>query len=256
MEWNLFTFEDVLNKPKIEVNKYTDKDYREYIKKQFKADYYNQMFFNIVLDSEFSGHDDFKYSIEPKEQLIFFKELYSSFTYHFQNDLITIFSLKHKYDNAPDDYSVFVAVKDDFIIEFPRIQDLLKEKLCAPACAIWWYNADGTRADSKKYEYNTKGQQNYLTFHNEEEKQQWIDFVKNGNEIINPNPNLKEYSFNEWWRDRREYYFFYKLKIHKYGERRAFLAKNKRIIDSFTDYEFTMLQMINYFSQEQRAVMI
>ena len=76
MEWNLFTYEEVLNKPKIEVNKYTDKDYREYIKKQFKADYYNQMFFNIVLDSEFSGHDDFECTIEPKEQLIFFKELY------------------------------------------------------------------------------------------------------------------------------------------------------------------------------------
>jgi hypothetical protein len=167
MEWNLFTYEEVLNKPKIEVKKYTDKDYREYIKKQFKADYYNQMFFNIVLDSEFSGDGDFRYSIEPKEQLIFFKELYSSFTYHFQNDFITIFSLKHKYDNAPDDYSVFVAVKDDFIIEFPRIQDLLKEKLCAPACAIWWYNADGTRADMSKYLNLT-----------EEENAIWHDFVR------------------------------------------------------------------------------
>lgn len=243
MEWNLFTFEDVLNKPKIEVKKYTDKDYREYIKKQFKADYHNQMFFNIVLDSEFSGHDDFKYSIEPKEQLIFFKELYSSFTYHFQNDLITIFSLKHKYDNAPDDYSIFVAVKDDFIVEFPRIQDLLKEKLCAPACAIWWYNADGTRADMSKY-LNLTDEENAI----------WHEFVEKGNEIINPKTTA-QFSYSEWWRDRREYYFFYKLKIHKYGERRAFLAKNKKIIDSFTDYEFTMLQMINYFNQ-QRAVMI
>ena len=124
---------------------------------------------------------------EPKEQLAYFKELYSSFTYHFQNDLITIFSLKHKYDNAPDEYSVFAALKGDYIVEFPPIKDLLKEKLCAPACAIWWYNADGTRADFDKFESNTKGQQHYLTFHSEEEKQQWIDFVKNGNEIINPN---------------------------------------------------------------------
>lgn len=241
MEWNLFTFEDVLNKPKIEVKKYTDKDYREYIKKQFKADYHNQMFFNIVLDSQFSGHDDFRYSIEPKEQLIFFKELYSSFTYHFQNDLITIFSLKHKYDNAPDDYSVFVAVKDDFIIEFPRIQDLLKEKLCAPACAIWWYNADGTRADMSKY-LNLTDEENAI----------WHEFVEKGNEIINPKTTA-QFSYSEWWRDRREYYFFYKLKIHKYGNfNRVF---DKHNADWFSDYEFTMLQMINYFNQ-QRAVMI
>lgn len=255
MEWNLFNYEEILNKPKEQKKKYTEKEYREYIIENFKADYTNKVFFNIVLDRYFSGHGWYEQEVEPKEQLVYFKELYSSFTYHFQNDLITIFSLKHKYDNAPDEYSVFAALKGDYIVEFPPIKDLLKEKLCAPACAIWWYNADGTRADFLKYESNTKGQQHYLTFHSEEEKQQWIDFVKNGNEIINPNPKLKEYSFGEWWRDRREYYFFYKMKIHKFGEsgRVDSQVKTKRVIDSFTDYEFTLLQMINYFNSLQTS---
>lgn len=251
MEWNLFNYEEILNKPKVQKKKYTEKDYREYIIENFKADYTNKVFFNIILDRYFSGHDWYEQEIEPKEQLAYFKELYSNFTYHFQNDLITIFSLKHKYDNAPDEYSVFAALKGDYIVEFPPIKDLLKEKLCAPACTIWWYNEDGTRADFLKYEYNTKEQQHYLTFHSEEEKQQWIDFVKNGNEIINPNPNLKEYSFGEWWRDRREYYFFYKMKIHKFGNSKRVFEKH--VIDSFTDYEFTLLQIINYFNSLQTS---
>ena len=254
MEWNLFNYEEILSqpkKPKKKNKKYTDKDYREYIIENFKADYTNKVFFNIVLDRYFSGHDWYENEIDPKEQLKYFKELYSSFKYHFQNDHITIFSMKRKYDNAPEEYSVFAAIKGDYIVEFPLIKDLLKEKLCAPACAIWWYTSDGTRVDLNKFESNTKGQQNYLTFHSEEEKQQWIDFVNNGNEIIKPNPNFKEYSFGEWWKDRREYYFFYKMKIHKFGNpNRVF---QKHIIDSFTDYEFTLLQMINYFNSLQTS---
>lgn len=238
MEWNLFNYESILNAPKIAKKTYTDKEYREYIKKHFKADYFNEMFYNILLDSYFNGHDWLESEIEPKEQLIYFKELYSGFTYHLQTDEITIFSLKHKYDNAPDDYSVFVKVKDDFIIEFPRIKDLFHELLSAPACAIWWYNADGTRADMNKY----------LTFHSEEEKDKWIDFVKNKNEIINPKDS-SNHSYFEWWRDRREYYFFYKLKIHKYGKYgRVF---DKHIADCFSDYEFTLLDMFNYFSNSE-----
>lgn len=254
MEWNLFNYEEILSqpkKPKNQKKKYTDKDYREYIIENFKADYTNKVFFNIVLDGYFNGHDWYENEIDPKVQLKYFKELYSGFKYHFQNDHITIFSMKRKYDNAPEEYSVYAAIKGDYIVEFPPIKDLLKEKLCAPACAIWWYNADGTRADLNKFESNTKGQQNYLKFHNEEEKQQWIDFVKNGNEIINPNPKLKEYSFGEWWNDRREYYFFYKMKIHKFGNPNRVLEKH--VIDSFTDYEFTLLQMINYFNSLQTS---
>lgn len=254
MEWNLFNYEEILSQPKKHKNqkkKYTDKDYREYIIENFKADYTNKVFFNIVLDGYFNGHDLYENEIDPKVQLKYFKELYSGFKYHFQNDHITIFSMKRKYDNAPEEYSVFAAIKGDYIVEFPPIKDLLKEKLCAPACAIWWYNADGTRADFDKFESNMKCQQHYLTFHNEEEKQQWIDFVKNGNEIINPNPKLKEYSFGEWWNDRREYYFFYKMKIHKFGNPNRVLEKH--VIDSFTDYEFTLLQMINYFNSLQTS---
>ena len=235
MEWNLFNFEEVLNKPKIEVKKYTDKEYREYIKEHFKADYYNQMFFNIVLDSYF-GHD-WESTVKPQEQLIFFKELYSSFTYHLQTDEITIFSLKHKYDNAPDDYSVFAKIKDDFIIEFPRVQDLFKEPLCAPACGIWWYNADGIRADMNKY-LNLTDEENAI----------WHDFVENGNEIINPK-TTSQFSYSEWWRDRREYYFFYKLKIHKYGKpNRVF---DKHIADWFSDYEFRLIDMFNYWNKKE-----
>ena len=237
MEWNLFTFENVLNKPKEEKKTYTDIEYREYIKKNFKADYYNEMFFNIVLDSYFGGHDWWHHTIEPKEQLAYFKEIYSSFTYHLQTDEITIFSLKHKYDNAPEDYSVFVKVNDDFIVEFPRVQDLFKEQLCAPACAIWWYNADGTRADMSKY----------LNLTNEESVI-WRNFVHCGNEIINPKDS-STYSYSEWWRDRREYYFFYKLKIHKYGKpNRVF---DKHIYDNFADYTFTLLDMFNYFHENE-----
>lgn len=254
MEWNLFNYEEILsqpNKPKNQKKKYTDKDYREYIIENFKADYTNKVFFNIVLDGYFNGHDWYENEIDPKVQLKYFKELYSGFKYHFQNDHITIFSMKRKYDNAPEEYSVFAAIKGDYIVEFPPIKDLLKEKLCAPACAIWWYNADGTRADFDKFESNMKCQKHYLKFHNEEEKQQWIDFVKNGNEIINPNPKLKEYSFGEWWNDRREYYFFYKMKIHKFGNPNRVLEKH--VIDNFTDYEFTLLQMINYFNSLQTS---
>ena len=254
MEWNLFNYEEILSqskKPIKQKKKYTDKDYREYIIENFKADYTNKVFFNIVLDRYFSGHDWYVQEVDPKEQLSYFKELYSSFKYHFQNEHITIFSMKRKYDNAPEEYSVFAAIKGDYIVEFPPIKDLLKEKICAPACAIWWYNSDGTRVDLNKFEYNTKGHQNYLTFHNEEEKQQWIDFIKNGNEIINPNPKLKDYSFGEWWKDRREYYFFYKMKIHKFGNPNR--VYQKHIIDSFADYEFTLLQMINYFNSLQTS---
>lgn len=241
MEWDLFNYEkvieEVINKPKIEVKKYTDKDYREYIEKHFKADYCNRVFYNIVLSSYFGGHDWLESTVKPQEQLQYFKQIYSSFTYHFQNDEITIFSCKHKYDNAPDDYSVFVAVKDDLIVEFPRVQDLFKEPLCAPACAIWFYNADGVRVEAH----------NYLNF-TDEEKAIWKDFVQNGNEIINPK-DTSAFSYSEWWRDRREYYFFYKLKIHKFGK--AGRVFDKHNADWFSDYEFTLLDMYNYYYNKE-----
>ena len=46
MEWNLFNYEEILNKPKVQKKKYTEKEYREYIIENFKADYTNKVFFN------------------------------------------------------------------------------------------------------------------------------------------------------------------------------------------------------------------
>jgi hypothetical protein len=45
------------------------------------------------------------------------------------------------------------------------------------------------------------------------------------------------------------------MKIHKFGEsgRVDSQVKIKRVIDSFTDYEFTLLQMINYFNSLQTS---
>ena len=72
MEWNLFNYEEILNKPKVQKKKYIEKEYREYIIENFKADYTNKVFFNIVLDRYFSGHDWYEQEIEPKEQLAYF----------------------------------------------------------------------------------------------------------------------------------------------------------------------------------------
>lgn len=232
MEWNLFTYLDSLDKKTNEIKKYSCKEYREYIKENFKAEYNNKVFYNILISSYFSNnwHES---TVTPEEQLDYFKELYSGFTYHFQNNEVSIFSLKHKYDKSPDEYSLFIHVFGDFIVELPRVKDLFKEKQCAPACSIWWFNEDGTAADMGKYLNLT-----------EEEKQEWIKFVETANEIIKP-VDTKQFSFSEWWRDRREYYFFYKMQLHKFGK--AGRVFKKHTYDNFADYEFTFMDLYNYF---------
>ena len=232
MTWDLFTYQEEIEKAKIQPIKYNGKQYREYIEKNFKPDYFNKKFYNILLTNYFT-ESWFESTVPPAEQLEWFKIAYSGFTYHFQNDKVEIFSLKHKYDNCPDEYSLFVHVFGDFIVEFPRVKDLFKEKQCAPACSIWWFNEDGTAADMGKYLNLT-----------EEEKQEWINYVKTANEIINP-VDTKQFSFSEWWRDRREYYFFYKLQLHKFGK--AGRVFEKHTYDNFADYEFTFMDLYNYF---------
>ena len=230
MAWDLFSYQEELEKEKIKPVKYNNKQYREYIEANFKPDYYNKKFYNILLTSYFKN-DWFESSVTPEEQLEWFKQLYSGFTYHLQNDKVSIFSLKHKYSNTDDEYSLFVHIFGDYIVEFPRVKDLFHEKQCAPACSINWYGEDGSRLE------------NCLNF-TEEEQQVWKAFVEAGNEIINP-VDTKAFSFSEWWRDRREYYFFYKMQLHKFGKYgRVF---DKHTYDCFADYEFNFMDLYNYF---------
>ena len=234
MEWNLFTFQDILDRENDTTKYYTDKDYREYIVEHFKPSYTNNVFYNILLDKEYPESSVWKSKIDPSEQLEHFNKLYNTFTYHLQTDEITIFSYKHIYDNVDDEYSVFAYITNDFIIEFPRIKDLFKDKLCLPACAINWYKADGTRnyADYMRFIDN--------------ETEIWKQFINDSKEIIPPKDDKNCNSF-EWWCDRREYYSFYKLKIHKYGKPcRVF---EKHIYDCFADYTFTLTDMCKYFQE-------
>lgn len=230
MEWNLFNYEEIISKPKIKPKTYTNEEYRNYIKANFKTSYNNQLFYNLLI-SKFFSNDSMDHSVDPKEQLIYFSQMYNNFTYHYQNEYFTIFSLRHEYDNAKDDFSVFIHVHGDFIVELPTTESIL-DSMCMPACAINWYNADGTNADMSKVLIMT-----------DEEKTIWQDFVKNENEIINPKETTA-FSFSEWWRDRREYYCFYKMKIHKYGKPcRVF---DKHTYDCFSDYTFKLTDMLNY----------
>ena len=232
MEWNLFTYEQILNQPKTEPKRYTDKEYREYIKNHFKPAYSNDVFYSIVMSNYFHS-DELTSSVEPKEQLEYFKQLYSNFTYHYQNEDLTIFSLKHEYSNAPEEYSVFIKVHNDFIVELPRVKDLFNELQCMPACAIWFYNADGTRST------------NYLTL-SEAEKKEWFKFLSESKEIKMPADH------SEWLKDRREYYFFYKMKLHKFAKPcRVF---EKHTYDTFTDYQFTLKELIYYLTDNEKGL--
>lgn len=230
MEWNLFTYLESLDSKTNEIKKYSEDDYQKYIKENFKAEYNNKTFFNILITKYFSNswHESV---VTPQEQLQYFKELYSSFTHHYQNEEITVFSFRTKYANAPCEYHVFIHIHDDLIVEFPAIKDLFKEDLMLPACCIYWYNADGTFAED------------CLNLSNEESVI-WRNFVHCAGEIINPNDS-KQFSYSEWWRDRREYYFFYKMKLHKYGKFGRVFDKHE--YDCFADYTFRLVDLINYF---------
>lgn len=232
MQLDLFTYLEELERPKKKIKTYTNEEYVKYITENFKPSYFNKLFYNIIITKYFSKNW-LESTITPKEQLEYFEQLYNSFCYHLQTDEITIFSMKHKYNNAPDEYSVFVSVSNDFILELPAVKDLFHDELCLPACAINWFNQDGTFADGSKVLSLTS-----------EEKEKWLDFVNNKNEIIIPK-DTSSFSFSEWWRDRREYYSFCKLKIHKYGKPcRVF---DKHVYDNFADYKFYLIDMFNYF---------
>lgn len=238
MDWNLFTFQDILDREqkKAKIKTYTDKEYREYVVANFKQPYTNNVFFNILLEKEFSVGDYFKSTLEPKEQLEHFTKLYNTLTYHFQNDYITLFSYKSEYSNSETEYHLFAAVKDDYIIEFPSVKDLFNGNQCMPACAINWYNADGKRVCG-----------DYLKF-KDNEKEIWEKFIEQEKEIIPPvDPDDKKSKNLEWWKDRREYYAFYKLRVHKYGKPCRVFEKHK--CDYFSDYTFTLKNMVYYYSE-------
>lgn len=237
MEWNLFNYEEIIENSKKpqSIKKYSAKDYKEYIESNFKPAYFNKVFYNILISS-FFHYDGWESVVKPSEQLEWFKMQYNNFTYHLQTEEITIFSLKHEYDNAPAEYSVFICLSDDdYILECCRVKDLFHEPICLPACAIWWYNKDGTKATD------------YLNLTNEESVI-WRNFVHCGGEIINPKDS-RDHSFTEWWKDRREYYCFYKLKLHKFGKYgRVF---EKHTYDCFADYTFTFMNLFNFYHDKE-----
>lgn len=150
-----------------------------------------------------------------------FKEVYNSFCWHLFNDKLKIISYK-----KDDEYHLLYIPKNDpFIVETTPVKDLLTDYTCAPACAITWYNKDGTFATD------------YLNYRDGEELTK---------EIRQPK-STKQMCYAEYYKDRREYYFFNVLKVHKFG-------KNDRVsanptYDSFTNYRWRLIDITNYFGE-------
>lgn len=150
-----------------------------------------------------------------------FKEVYNSFCWHLFNENLKIMSYK-----KDDEYHLLYIPKDDpFIVETTPVKDLLKDYTFAPACAITWFNKDGIRAND------------YLQYR---EGEVLTD------EIVQPKDS-KNMSFADYYRDRREYYFFNVLKVHKFG-------KNDRVnvkptYDSFINYRWRLIDITNYYGE-------
>lgn len=175
---------------------------------------------NMILDFLFpkSLKDCTRYD-DLEHEWKLFKKIFDSFCYHYFSEAITIMSWQ-----LSGSYHVFAIPKNDpFIVEFPPIDNLLKDELCAPACAINWLNKDGTKAT----DYLVRKENEILT----DEIRQPVD--------------TKQMNFSEWRRDRREYYFFNILKIHKFGKSGR-VDKNQNY-DCFTNYTWTLPQMVEYY---------
>ena len=164
-------------------------------------------------------HDD----EDIKKYFKTFVKVYNSFTYHIYNEDLIVMSYK-----PCDAYHVLlIPSNDNLIVELPPITNL-KDELCAPACAIDWYYKDGTRADMS--DYLNRKEHEIIT-----------------DEIRHPVDD-KVMSFSEWRRDRREYYFFNIIKLHKFGKGGR-VSKYK--YDTFTNYTWTLWDMANYYKESK-----
>ena len=151
-----------------------------------------------------------------------FTKTFNSFCYHIYTDDLVVMSYK-----PVDAYHVIMIPKnDDLIVELPPITTL-KEELCAPACAIDWYYKDGTRADMQ--DYLIKKENEIIT----EEIRQPVDSDK--------------MSFSEYRKDRREYYFFNIIKLHKFGKSGR-VSKDFKY-DTFTNYTWTLWDIASYYGE-------
>lgn len=216
--------------------KYFNKDYIEYIQANWKkkALYQNNLFFNILISKLFSGFDAGS-TIKPSEALAYFMQLYNSFNYHYTNDKLEIFSYKMEYCNAPNEYHIFIKLKNDYIVEVTPVKDLFNEKFCFPACVINWYSNDGCLLSTEDENFNyMKYKDNEIHFIPEY-------YVK----------NIDHYSgYGEAKNDRREYYFFKLLEIDKYCS----LRFKDNYFQTFTNYECSLNEMIAYFRTKEEEI--
>lgn len=150
-----------------------------------------------------------------------FKEVYNSFCWHLWNEELKIISYK-----ANGRYHLLYIPKNDpFIVETTPVENLLKDYTCAPACAITWYNKDGTLATD------------FLKYREGEELTKEIRYPK----------DTKNFNYSEYFKDRREYYFFNVLKVHKFGKNDRVSANPTH--DSFTDYRWRLLDISTYLGE-------
>lgn len=189
---------------------------KEYIKKRFFDDNmpYIDFVYNIIL-CDFYSNMWCRYTGSLNEDYDFFKDIYLTFEKIFSNEKILIFRLCG---------FVYIRLFNDFIVKLCSSSTGL---LCAPACSITWYNFDGT-------------------FTNDFMRLNDNEFITSEIKLYGTSKQEKEYNFNYVRSDRRNYYFFNLLGIHKYGRYRKGLED--LVIDSFVRYEFDLKDLINYFS--------
>lgn len=215
---------DLLEPEKQAIKGFSYREVRKYIEEQYKRhiDYKNSFMKNIVMGWLYPTSLDECCTVKNlDDEFKRFKKIYSSFNYHFQNEKITIMSYK-----ISDVYRVLIIpANDDLVLEPSFVKDLFKDDLCAPACAIEWYNKDGTR--------------NYGEYLTGKQNESWTL----PDEIKKP-VDSKESSFTEYYKDRRQYYFFNILQVHKYGKRGR--VSNMKY-DCFTNYSWKLTDMIQYF---------
>lgn len=221
----VFNIFDFLN-PKDEEPKekfYGYDETREYILAQCKKDgLENQLYLNIAFKNCLAPAWESWFKTKSMENTYKeFKEAYDSFCWHLWNKELKIIS--YKVDG--EYHLLYIPENDPFILESTSVKDLLKDYTCAPACAITWYNKDGTFATD------------YLHYRDGEELTK---------EIRQPK-STKQMSFTEYYRDRREYYFFNVLKIHKFAKKGR--VDEKLDYDTFTNYSWRLIDITNYYGE-------
>lgn len=216
------TIWDFLN-PKVEEPKekfYGYDETREYILKRAKQDNLeNQFYLNIAFNKCLAKTWKVWFKTKSMEKTYKkFKEVYDSFCWHLWNKDLKIMSYKCNGQY----HLLFIPENDPFILE-PTPINSLEDEMCAPACMITWYNKDGSYAND------------FLNYREGEELTKEITYPK----------EKKNCSYSEYYRDRREYYFFNILKMHKYGKR----GRVGEDYDTFTEYTWTLRKITTYFGE-------